>query len=146
MRLWEKFNYRGSLEWFMGTIGYYIVPVKKSESLMAKKWYQKGDLAVDGAFYNAEWVNIVEETEEYHRSKRDSRITMIFAIAAFCVPLFIPFTAGWLFVTIKTRKIEGKNKQNKIALILCIIGTVLTGLFTIALFVLNPTMLGIPIF
>ncbi|TFG18465.1 MAG: DUF1624 domain-containing protein [Promethearchaeota archaeon] len=146
MRLWEKVNYRGSLEWFMGTIGYYIVPVKKPESLRARKWYQKGDLAVEEAFYNAEWVNIIEETEEYHRLKRDSRITMIFAIAAFCVPLFVPFTVGWLFVTIKTRKIEGKNRQNKIALILCIIGTVLTGLFTIALFVLNPTMLGIPIF
>ena len=127
-------------------IGYYLVPVKKPESLKVKKWYAKGDLAVEQAFYNAEWVNIVEETEEYHQSKRDSRIVKIFAIAAFCVPLFIPFTVGWLFVTIKTIKTEGKNKQNKTALILCIIGTVLTVLFSVALFVLTPTMLGIPIF
>ncbi|TFG18466.1 MAG: hypothetical protein EU530_09285 [Promethearchaeota archaeon] len=142
MRLWEKANYRGSLEWFMGTIGYYIVPVKKPESLRAKKWYEKGDLAVEEAFYNAEWVNIVEETEEYHRKKRDSRIVLLFAIAAFCVPLFIPFTVGWLFVTIKSIKTEGKNKQNKTALILCSIGTVLTVLFSVALFIFTPDMLG----
>ncbi len=142
MKLWEKVNYRGSIEWFMGTIGYYIVPVKKPESLQMKKWYEKGDLAVEQAFYNAEWLNIVEETEEYHRSKRDSRIAMIFAIAAFCVPLFIPFTVGWLFVTIRTFKTEGKNKKNVTALILCIIGTILTLAFSVLLFILTPDMLG----
>ena len=143
MRLWEKVNYRGSLEWIIATIGYYIVPVKKSESMKAKKWYEKGDLAVEEAFYNAEWVNIVEETEGYHREKRDSRITMIFAVAAFCVPLFIPFTVGWLPVVLKTRKIEGKNKKNTVALILCIIGTIFTVLFSVALLVFNLNMFGI---
>ena len=143
MRLWEKVNYRGSLEWFMGTIGYYIVPVRKPESLRVKKWYEKGDLAVEQAFYNAEWVNIVEETDDYHRSKRDSRIAMIFAIAAFCVPLFLPFTVGWLFVTIRTFKTEGKNKKNVTALILCIIGTILTLAFSVALFIFSPSTFGI---
>jgi hypothetical protein len=142
MRLWEKANYRGSIEWFMGTIGYYIVPVKKPESLQLKKWYEKGDLAVEQAFYNAEWLNIVEETEEYHRSKRDSRIAMIFAIAGFCVPVFIPFTVGWLFVTLKTFKTEGRNKKNVTALILCIIGTILTLAFSVAVFILTPDILG----
>jgi hypothetical protein len=143
MRLWEKANYRGSIEWFMGTIGYYIVPVKKPESLMMKKWYEKGDLAVQDAFYNAEWVNLVEATDEYHRSKRDSRITLIFAIAAFCVPLFVPFTFGLLFVVIKTFKTEGKNKKNVAALILCIIGTILTLAFTAAMFIFSLDSLGI---
>jgi len=146
MRLWEKVNYRGSLEWFMGMVGYYLVPIKKPESLKVKPWYAKGDLDTEQAFYNAEWVNIVEETDEYHRNKRDSRIAMKFAIAAFCVPLFVPFTVGWLFVAIKARKTEGKNKQNMTALILCIIGTVLTVAFSAALFIFTPTMLGIPIF
>ncbi|MBN2154678.1 MAG: DUF1624 domain-containing protein [Candidatus Lokiarchaeota archaeon] len=143
MRIWEQHNYRGSLEWFMGTIGYYIVPVEKPESLLMKKWYEKGDLAVQEAFYNAEWVNIVEETEEYHRSKRDSRIALIFAIAAFAVPLFIPFTAGWLFVAIRTFKTEGKNKKNTAALILCIIGTVLTLIFIVAVLIFSPSSFGL---
>jgi hypothetical protein len=143
MRVWEKVNYRGSIEWIIATIGYYIVPVKKAESLQAKKWYEKGDLAVEQAFYNAEWINIVEETEEYHREKRDSRIAMIFAIAAFCVPLFIPFTVGWLFVTLKTFKTEGKNKKNVVALVLCIIGTVFTLIFTAAILIFNLDMFGI---
>ena len=127
----------------MGTIGYYIVPVEKPESLLMKKWYEKGDLAVQEAFYNAEWVNIVEETEEYHRSKRDSRIALIFAIAAFAVPLFIPFTAGWLFVAIRTFKTEGKNKKNTAALILCIIGTVLTLIFIVAVLIFSPSSFGL---
>jgi len=142
MRVWEKVNYRGSIEWCMGTIGYYIVPVKKPEDLKNKKWYEKGDLAVQETFYDAEWVNIVEETDEYHRSKRDSRIVLIFAIAAFVVPLFLPFTVGWLFVTLKTFKTEGKNRKNTAALILCIIGIVLTLIFTIATLVLSPNILG----
>ena len=108
-----------------------------------KKWYEKGDLAVEQAFYNAEWVNIVEETEEYHQSKRDSRIVLIFAIAAFCVPLFVPFTVGWLFVTLRTFKTEGKNKKNVTALILCIIGTVLTLAFSVAIFIFSPSTFGI---
>ncbi|MHA1112049.1 MAG: hypothetical protein ACTSRE_13155 [Promethearchaeota archaeon] len=143
MRLWEKVNYRGSLEWFMGMAGYYLVPIKKPESLKVKPWYAKGDLNVEQAFYNAEWVNIVEETDEYHRSKRDSRIVMIFAIAAFCVPLFLPFTVGWLFVAIKSIKTEGKNKKNMTGLILCIIGTVLTVAFSVAMFVFSPSTFGI---
>jgi hypothetical protein len=143
MMVWERVNYRGSLEWFMGTIGYYIVPVKKPETLKMKKWYEKGDLAVESAFYNAEWQNINEETEEYHRSKRDSRMVLWFAIASFIVPLFIPFNIGWIFVIVKTRKKEGKNKKNTAALILSIIGVVLTVLFSVAMFVLTPHMLGL---
>ncbi len=142
MKVWEKAKYRGSIEWFMGTIGYYLVPVKKPESLQMKKWYEKGDLPVQQAFYNTEWLNIVEETEKYHKSKRDSQIAMKFAIAAFCVPLFIPFTVGWLFVTIRTIKTEGRNKKNLTALILCIIGTILTLIFSVALFIFTPDMLG----
>ncbi|MHA1112048.1 MAG: hypothetical protein ACTSRE_13150 [Promethearchaeota archaeon] len=143
MRVWEKSNYRGSLEWFMGTIGYYVMPVKKPEALKMKKWYEKGDLAVEQAFYNPEWLNVVEETEDYHRSKRDSRIVLIFAIASFIVPLFLPFTVGLLFVTLKTIKKEGKNKKNKAALILSIIGTVLTVAFSVALFIFSPSQFGI---
>ena len=80
---------------------------------------------------------------DYHRQKRDSQITMKFAIAAFCVPLFIPFTVGWLPVVIRTRKLEGKNNKNTVALVLCIIGTIFTALFSIALLVFNLDMFGI---
>ncbi len=143
MLIWERVNYRGSLEWFMATIGYYIVPVKKPESLQMKKWYQKGDLPVEEGFYNAEWLNVNEETEEYHRDKRDSRIVLYFALASFLMPLFIPFTVGLLFVTLRTIKKEGKNKKNRAALILCIIGTVLTILFSLALLIFSPSTFGI---
>jgi len=130
MVLWEKVNYRGSLEWALGMIGYYLVPGRKSEKHKELKWYQKGDILVQENFYDAEWINVTEYSEEeYHRNGRDSRLVLILAICCLAFPIFIPVTCGLFFVIRKIMKKEGKNRQNKIALILCIIGIVITIIF-----------------
>ena len=130
----------------MGTIGYYLVPGRKSERYKELKWYQKGDILVQESFYDAEWINVTEYSEEkYHRSRRDSRLVLILSICCLVFPLFIPVTGGLFFVVIKTRKKEGKNTQNLIALILCIIGIVITVAFFTVVNILTPSMLGLAI-
>ena len=146
MKVWEKSNYRGSLEWALGTIGYYLVPGRKSERYKDLRWYQKGDISVQETFYNADWINVTEYSEEeYHRDGRDSRLVLILSICCLVFPLFIPITAGLFFIVLKTRKKEGKNRRNLIALILSIIGIVLTVAFFIVVNILTPTMLQLEI-
>jgi hypothetical protein len=76
MRLWEKVGYIGSLEWCMLTVVYAIVPARKAgrQEEMRKSWWQKGKLDVNNAFYNAEWLDIVEKEELDHANKVDSKL------------------------------------------------------------------------
>lgn len=101
---WEKIGYIGSLEWMIGTIASYLIPGKKADK--AKKWWERGQLDVEGAFYNAEWLNIIGDDETYHASLPESRLTTKIGWLGF---LFFPFS----FVTYKAAKnaaqTEGSN-------------------------------------
>ncbi|MHA1198850.1 MAG: hypothetical protein ACTSQF_05805, partial [Candidatus Heimdallarchaeaceae archaeon] len=140
--LWGLVNYRFSLEWFMKSINYILIPIRRNKVLKEKKWWQKGDINMKGAFHDAEWINIVEQNDAYHKAKTDSKISMILSICSLAIPIFFAFSVVTLPMSIKARKTEGINKKNTTALILSIIGVVITVAFFVFAFVLTPTSLG----
>ena len=140
--LWGLVNYRFSFEWFMRSIGYILLPIRRTTAVKEKRWWQKGDIDMKGSFIKGEWVNIVEENETYHEAKVDSRISMIFAILSLAIPIFFAFSVITLPMSIKARKSEGINKKNTIALVFSIVGVVITVAFFVFTFVFTPTSLG----
>jgi len=141
--LWGLVNYRFSFEWFMKSIGYILLPIRRVDALKEKRWWQKGDIDLKRVFHNADWVNIVKEDEIYHKAKRDSRISMLFSIFSLAIPIFFAFSLVTLPMSIRARKKEGVNKKNTIALVLSIIGVVITVAFFVFVFVATPTSIGI---
>ena len=140
--LWGLVNYRFSFEWFMKSIGYILLPIRRIDALKKKKWWQKGDIDLERTFYNAEWINMVEETDGYHKTKTDSKISMIFSILSLAIPIFFAFSLVTLPMSIRTRQKEGVNKKNTIALIFSIIGVIITIAFFVLAFVFTPEKLG----
>ncbi len=140
--LWGLINYRFSFEWFMKSIGYILLPIRRIDALKVKKWWQKGDIDMERVFHNPEWANIVEENEIYHKAKTDSRISMILSILSLAIPVFFAFSVITLPMSIKARKNEGVNKKNIAALVLSIIGVVITVAFLVFAFAASPTSLG----
>ena len=75
LKLWEKVDFIGSLEWMMGTLNVYILGIpKKSEQKV--KWYRWASR--DVKLSNPEWINIFEEDDndsvQYHNSKLSHQI------------------------------------------------------------------------
>jgi len=140
--LWGLVNYRFSFEWFMKSIGYIILPIRRSSTLKEKKWWQKGDIDMEDSFYNSEWINIVEENEAYHKEKTDSKISMILFICCLAIPIFFAFSVLILPISLKARKNEGINSKNTTALVLSIIGIVITITFFAIAFALTPASIG----
>ena len=115
--LWEKVKYTGSLEWCMGTIAAQIIPTRQSE----KKWWQAGQLNVEEAFYNAEWLNIIEKNEIRHEIKADSRLAYKLSWFGF---LFAPLSLITLLIARGSINTEQENKFNKRAKIISLIGLI----------------------
>ncbi|MHA1417849.1 MAG: hypothetical protein ACTSU7_02330 [Candidatus Heimdallarchaeaceae archaeon] len=141
--LWGMVNYRFSLEWFMRSIGYVLLPIRRDTASKKRKWWKKGDIDMDSNFYNSEWIDIVEENEAYHKENTDSKVSMLFSIFSLAIPIFFAFTLVTLPMTIKARKTEGINKRNTIALVFSIIGAVVTATFFVFVFITTPASLGI---
>lgn len=85
--VWEKIGYIGSLEWMIGTIASYLIPGKKAKA--EQKWWERGKLNVNDAFYHAEWLNIVEPDAAFYESLAESRLMYKIGILGF---LFFPFS------------------------------------------------------
>lgn len=111
--LWERVGYIGSLEWAIATISKTLIPGKKE--LSDQKWWEKGKLDVTNAFYEAEWVNIVNKEEIDHINLSESRLSLKLGKVGF---LFFPFSIAAIRVANKAAKIEGVNDYNKRAKIL----------------------------
>ena len=139
---WGLVNYRFSFEWFMKSIGYIILPIRRISILKEKKWYQKGDTNMEGSFYKADWINIVEENETYHKGKIDSKISMILSICSLAIPIFFAFSVVTLPMSLRARKKEAINKKNTVSLVLSIIGVIITMAFFVFAFVATPAKLG----
>ena len=126
----------------MRSIGYLILPIRRIGSLKDKKWWQKGDIDMQETIYCKKWVNIVEKNETYHKAKTDSRVSMILSIFSLAIPIFFAFSVITLPMSIKARKNEGINKKNTTALILSIIGVVITVGFFVVVFAFTPASLN----
>jgi hypothetical protein len=145
MLLWERVSYTGTFEWCIGTISYNLIPGKKGTKYADRKWWQKGQLDVQGALINAEWLNIVEEHDVDHEHLVDSKLAFKFAIIGLISVIFIPTVFVTLRIALTAEKTEGKNKYNQCAKIVSIIGICLMLGVLITLFFITPAMIGISI-
>ncbi len=146
MRGWEKVKFVGSIEWMIGTLGAALTPSKwQPESLRNLKWYQKGQLDVQGGFYQVESVSVVTPDATYHAQLQDSRlVAKLSKISLFSV-IFLPFTVATLLLARNIQKKEGSNPMVKTAIRLSWIGTIITLTLLLVCFVVTPRMLGLKI-
>ncbi len=144
MRAWEKIKYFGSIEWAMGTLGAVLTPSRwQPESIRKLKWYQKGQLDVQGSFYQVESVSVVTPDASYHAQLKDSRLVARLAKISLFSIIFFPFTLVTLPLARSIQKKEGPNPMVKTALRLSWIGTVITVVLLLAFIILTPRMLGL---
>ncbi|MFO8019041.1 MAG: heparan-alpha-glucosaminide N-acetyltransferase domain-containing protein [Promethearchaeia archaeon] len=143
MKLWEKKRYIGSLEWALATIALNIIPAKRDTSGIKKKWWKKGALNVEGAFYNAEWLNIVEKNEINHKRMEESKFAYKLSLLAVCSIIFMPITIATYFLSKGSQKTENINKYNKRAQIISIIGIIMVSIFIVLCAVATPADLGL---
>ncbi len=146
MRGWEKIKYLGSIEWAIGTLGAALTPSSwQPERIRNLKWYQKGQLDVQGGFYQVESVSVVTPDAEYHAKLQDSRlIAKLTRISLFSI-IFLPFTVVTLILALNIQKKEGSNPMVKTAIRLSWIGTIITVVLLLVCFVVTPHMFGLKI-
>jgi hypothetical protein len=141
MKLWEKVNYIGSIEWMIGTIAAYLIPGRKRSILIP--WYRRGELNVEGAFYNAEWLNVVEKDEINHEQLAESKLAWYLSGWGF---LFPPLSIVCFVIANKSMKTEKVNKFNKGAKIVSIIGIIFLLTWVTLVSAVSLSDLGIPLF
>ncbi|MFX1568643.1 MAG: hypothetical protein ACFFCV_09775 [Promethearchaeota archaeon] len=115
--LWEKVKYTGSLEWMMGSIAAQIIPTRKAEG----KWWQLGQLNVEEAFYNAEWLNVIEKDEIRHDLHADSKFAYKMSFFGF---LFFPISFITFIIAKGSMRTEQENTYNKKAKLISLIGII----------------------
>jgi len=112
---WERVKYTGSLEWTMGTIAAQIIPARKVEG----KWWRSGQLNVEEAFYNAEWLNIIEKDKIRHDLHVDSKLSYKMSFFGF---LFFPISFITYIIAKGSKRTEQDNTYNKRAIIISLSG------------------------
>lgn len=142
MRLWEKVGYVGSIEWMIGSIAAVLIPAKRDPTKKALKWWQRGQLDVKNAFYEAEWLSVITPDAAYHDAKCDSHLVAKLAKIALGSVIFFPFTVFTLLIALDVKKTEGDNPALTRALRVSIIGTIITVIFLIFCFAVTPNLLG----
>ncbi|MEA2071937.1 MAG: heparan-alpha-glucosaminide N-acetyltransferase domain-containing protein [Asgard group archaeon] len=149
---WEKIRYIGSLKWFIRTLIYTIVPVKKQEAEEEEiKWWQKGQIDVERNFYNVDWIALddagekptKEEKLTEMKRKRESNLALTLSLVGIFSGIFIVASLLALPVVLNARKINGESKKNTVALVLSIIGCVLLVGGIIASFFIPVGALGL---
>ncbi len=113
---WERVKYIGSLEWTIGTISAQIIPARKVDD---QKWWQSGQLNVEEAFYNAEWLNVIEKDEIRHDLQADSKFAYKMSFFGF---LFFPISFITYIIARGSKRTEQDNTYNKRALIISLTG------------------------
>ncbi len=134
--LWERIKYTGSLEWCMGTIAALIIPSRKAKT----KWWQAGQLNIQDAFYNAEWLNIVEKEEIAHDDLKDSKLAYKISWFGF---IFLPLSFISYFIAKGSITTEKENKYNKRGKIIALAGMIFCIAWVIITLVFSLSDLGI---
>ncbi len=134
--LWERVKYVGSIEWLIAIIAAKIVPGKKP------KGRGRDLLAVDGAFYNVEWLNIIEEGEIDHTHNVESRLAARLSLWGF---LFPPLSFLTLMVGMKAEKLEKVNRFTRFAKVVSIAGIIFFAVWVIFVSLFSLSTLGISI-
>jgi hypothetical protein len=143
LSLWEKVDYIGSLEWWIGTIAAKLIPGKGTKSGKNKegmKWWEYGKLDVKNAFYEAEWININKKEDFPPEMMIESRFASKLAGASI---LFFPFCFKALKVAKESVEKEGINKYNSRAKTMALIGMLLSPILIIFLWSVSFSTFGI---
>ncbi len=109
IKAWEKYDYIGSLEWMIGSIGAYALGVPR-RSKENKRWYRWGVRNQQEVFYNVEWIDVFDEGDYGEKNLRDSKLALKFSILGF---FLFPATFIGLAVAKSSQKTDGQNKYNK---------------------------------
>ncbi|MHA2358001.1 MAG: hypothetical protein ACXABK_04450 [Candidatus Heimdallarchaeaceae archaeon] len=151
--LWEKVNYIGGFEWIINVIAGFGVVSKRykdySPGMETKEekrpWWKPIRLDVQEAFHNIEWINFVERDEIEHDKKSESIFSLKIGIVGFFLGLLavFPVAVYGTIVAWTSRKKEGVNAINKAALIVGIIGLVISFGLIISLSVLTNGAIGL---
>ncbi|XEO77485.1 hypothetical protein WKT22_02514 [Candidatus Lokiarchaeum ossiferum] len=147
--IWEKISYVGTTEWCIGEIAALLIPARRKahqqkceKDNRKPKWYDYGKMDANSIFYNAEWINIVEEDAIDHAKLPDSRYSYKLGWLSFT---FLPLAFVSISIGLKSIKLEGKNKFNKRAIILGAIDILITLMWIIPMCILTSKQLGIPL-
>ena len=140
---WEKKRYIGSIEWCIRTVAFNIVPARRESIETKKKWWERGELNVDDAFYNAEWLNVIEENELKHEELQESKFAFKLSLVSLCSLVFMPASFISFAIARNSQKMEQKNKYNKKALVVSIIGMCIVVVFFLLCSILTLSDLGI---
>jgi hypothetical protein len=136
--IWEKIGDIGSLEWMIGTLASFLIPGKKGNKM--QKWWERGRLNVEGAFYNAEWQDIVVADDAYHATPNDSRIAYKLGRLGF---MFFPFSFVAFVIARNAKKTEKPNKFQKKGQILGVLGILFFIVWLVVFLSLKLSTLGI---
>ncbi len=142
LKLWEKVGYIGSIEWMIITLINHISKIKKQNALQDNnlKWWETGKLNVDGVFYNANWINIIDKDEIDHDNFSESKLSIYVSILGI---FLFPFSFISYLIAHNSVNTEGRNKYNKLGYILSIVG-IIFGVTWISLsFIISLGDLGI---
>jgi hypothetical protein len=134
--LWERVKYTGSLEWTIGTIATQIIPARKVQG----KWWISGQLNVEEAFYNAEWLNVIEENEITHDRQADSKFAYKMSFFGF---LFFPISFITFIIARGSIRTEQKNKYNYRGKIISLIGIIFFLAWLVITIIFSLSDLGI---
>jgi hypothetical protein len=134
--LWEKVKFTGSFEWSIGTIAALVIPARK----VKVKWWKAGQLNVEEAFYNAEWLNIVEKDEISHETQTDSKLVSKLSWFGF---IFVPISIITYIIARNSVRTEKANKFNKRARIVALAGIIFFLIWLILSLFLSLSDLGI---
>ncbi|MHA1734124.1 MAG: hypothetical protein ACTSU5_19450 [Promethearchaeota archaeon] len=149
--LWEKVKYVGSLEWCIGTLAAVLIPARKvkAEGGEKPKWWQLGQLDVEGAFYKPEWLNIVEASEVEHDQLKESKLSWKLSLAGLLtlVPLLgicmIPVAFIAFRIARDSATTEKENSFNRRAKILTLVELAVGTLWLVMGFTLSLSSLGV---
>jgi hypothetical protein len=133
LRLWEKANFTGGLEWSIGIIADQIIPTKGSKG----PWWRPSRLNAKEYLYGADWLNIIPKSEINHEKLKESKLAFKLSLLGF---IGFPLSIIAFFIARTSEKTEEKNKYNKVAKILSFIGLGFTTIIVIFLSCITITL------
>lgn len=108
LRIWNKFGYKGSAEWVMGTAMRKIMGVKTK----GYPWHRLPKLGIMSGLSSVEWIEMAPSRPP---KRYDSRLSLILSIFGF---VFFPLSIISLRLSRHAIKNEGRNIYNRLALTL----------------------------
>jgi hypothetical protein len=117
LRLWEKVEYAGGMEWCLAKVSEKLLPGRRDFTRERKRWWQAARLDAKEYLYRPEWLDIVKRSEVDPQRKEDSKLSLILAITGV---LFFPMAFLGIALGRAARKYEGKNGLNTAAIYISI--------------------------